>query len=82
MAKPQLRYVPPAGEMTVPQRDNRIIALRDLIRTHKIHLGKIDEEVADLAVRLENRKQLRKDRRVRYAELVMEKKLLEEEAAK
>lgn len=68
--------------MTKPQRDNRIIALTDLIRTHRIHVAKLDIEIVELSIRLGARKDTQEIRRENLAGLVEEKKLLEEEAAK
>ena len=68
--------------MTKPQRDNRIIALADLIHTHRIHLRKLDDDIVSLAIQLEERKRLHGERVERLDALRAERKQLVEEAAK
>ena len=69
-------------KMTVPQRDNRIIALRDLIRTHEIHMRKLRTDIQANEIGLDLLKNVKRERIGRLNELRAEKLLLEEEAAK
>ena len=69
-------------DMTVPQRDNRIIALRDLIRTHEHHMRHLETDIQANEIGLDLLKNVKKERTGRLNELRAEKLLLEEEAAK
>ena len=69
-------------DMTVPQRNNRIIALGDLIRTHETHLRKLNKEIERSKLGFDALVFVKRGRIDRLNELRAEKLLLEEEAAR
>jgi hypothetical protein len=71
--------VPAADKMNKAQRENRILALVDLIRIHKMHLVKIDNEIVTMTIQLRDRKDARVIRKELLAELMDERMTLEKE---
>jgi hypothetical protein len=77
--KQQLGSRVPTGKMNKAQRENRLLALTDLIRIHKMHLGKIDNEIVTMAIQLRDRRAAQAIRKRLLAELIDERMTLEKE---